>query len=188
MRSALTTNVGVLVGFIALLWLLEIIDLVLLRGGLDRLGIRPRDADQWWGILAAPLLHGGLAHLIANTVPLLVLGWLVLLRGLGTFVSVSMLAIVLGGLGVWLFADPRTIHIGASGLIFGLLGYLLLRAYFERSLSSILIALVVAVLYGGALFGVLPGQRGVSWEGHLFGFLSGVAAARFLIPSPQIRR
>jgi membrane associated rhomboid family serine protease len=89
---------------------------------------------------------------------------------------------------VWLFADPRTIHIGASGLIFGLLGYLLLRAYFERSLSSIFIALVVAVLYGGAIFGVLPGQRGVSWEGHLFGFLSGVAAARFLIPSPQIRR
>jgi membrane associated rhomboid family serine protease len=181
-------NAGLLVAFVAFIWVLELIDQLIFRGALDSLGIQPRNTDRWWGILAAPLLHGGLAHLIANTVPLLVLGWLVLLRGMSTFVTVSMLAVVLGGLGVWLFADPRTIHIGASGLIFGFLGYLLLRGYFERSVSSILIAVIVVVVYGGALWGVLPGQPGVSWEGHLFGFLSGVAAARFLIPSRDTRR
>jgi membrane associated rhomboid family serine protease len=181
-------NLSVLAWLVGVIWILEIVDQVVLRGALDRAGIRPRDVDQWWGILAAPLLHGGLAHLLANTVPLVVLGWLVLLRGIGTFLSVSALAVVLGGLGVFIFGDPRTIHIGASGLVFGLLGYLLLRGYFERSLSSVIISVIVAVLYGGALFGVLPGQRGVSWEGHLFGFLSGVAGARFLIPSRQIRR
>jgi membrane associated rhomboid family serine protease len=112
----------------------------------------------------------------------------VLLRGISTFLTVSALAVVLGGFGVFLLGDLRTIYIGVSGLLFGLLGYLLLRGYFERSLSSVIISVIVAVLYGGALFGVLPGQRGVSWEGHLFGFLSGVAGARFLIPSRQIRR
>ena len=176
-------NVAVLFWLVAVLWALEIVDLIVFRGGLDGLGIRPRDLDRWWGILAAPLLHGGLTHLIANTLPLVVLGWFVLLRGLNTFASVSGLAVVLGGLGVWLFADPRTIHIGASGLIFGYLGYLLLRGYFERSVSAIIVSVIVAVLYGGALWGVLPGRTGVSWEGHLFGFLSGAASARVLIPS-----
>ena len=181
-------NASILIWLVGLLWVIEIVDLLVLGSGLDRAGIRPRNLDQWWGILLAPLLHGGLAHLVSNTLPLLVLGWLVLLRGIGTFFSVSALAIVLGGLGVWLFADPRTIHIGASGLIFGFLGYLLLRGYFERSFSAIVVSVIVAVVYGGAIFGVLPGQAGVSWEGHLFGFLSGVAGARFLIPSRHIRR
>ena len=178
-------NVVVLFWLVVALWVIEILDLVVFRSGLDRWGIRPRDIDQWWGILAAPLLHGGLAHLIANTLPLVVLGWFVLLRGLTTFTTVTALAVVLGGLGVFLFADPRTIHIGASGLIFGYLGYLLLRGYFERSFSAIAVSVIVAVLYGGAIFGVLPGQPGVSWEGHLFGFLSGAASARVLIPSRQ---
>jgi membrane associated rhomboid family serine protease len=183
MLRVLGRNVGVLFWFVAFLWMLELIDLLLLSGALDRLGIHPRDLDRWWGILAAPFLHGGLPHLIANTVPLVVLGWFVMMRGLNTFLSVSALAVVLGGLGVWLFADPRTVHIGASGLIFGFLGYLLLRGFFERSLSAVFVAVIVAVLYGGALLGVLPGQPGVSWEGHLFGFLAGAAAARILIPS-----
>jgi membrane associated rhomboid family serine protease len=183
MLRVLGRNVGVLFWFVAFLWMLELIDLLLLSGALDRLGIHPRDLDHWWGIFAAPFLHGGLPHLIANTVPLVVLGWFVMMRGLNTFLSVSALAVVLGGLGVWLFADPRTVHIGASGLIFGFLGYLLLRGFFERSLSAVFVAVIVAVLYGGALLGVLPGQPGVSWEGHLFGFLAGAAAARILIPS-----
>jgi membrane associated rhomboid family serine protease len=164
------------------LWVLELFDLVVLHGALDTAGIHPRDLDQWWAILLAPFLHGGLAHLAANSIPLLVLGWLVLLRGLATFVAVSLAAILIGGIAVWLFGDPRSIHLGASGVIFGYLGYLLLRGYFERSFGSIAIAIIVAALYGGALFGVLPGQRGISWEGHLFGFLSGGGAARVLSP------
>jgi membrane associated rhomboid family serine protease len=179
-------NLVVLFWLVAALWVLELVDLLIFRGALDLLGIHPRDLDRWWGILTAPVLHGGLAHLIANTLPLVVLGWFVLLRGVGTFVSVTALAVILGGLGVWLFADPRSIHIGASGVIFGFLGYLLLRGFFERSLSAIIVAVIVAVLYGSAIWGVLPGQPGVSWEGHLFGFLAGAAAARILIPSRQM--
>ena len=159
MGRVLGRNVGVLFWFVALIWALELVDLLVLRGALDRLGIHPRDLDRWWGILAAPFLHGGLPHLIANTVPLVVLGWLVMLRGLNTFLSVSALAVVLGGLGVWLFADPRTVHIGASGLIFGFLGYLLLRGFFERSLSSVLVAVIVAVTQRHDLALVVDGDR-----------------------------
>lgn len=171
-----------MLGFLGVLWALELVDVLLLGESLDLFGIRPRNVDALSGILAAPFLHGGLAHLLANTIPLAVLGWLVLLRALKTFVIVTVLVTVIGGLAVWLFAAPNTIHIGASGLIFGYLGYLLLRGWFERSFTSILIAIVVAVVYGGALWGVLPGQRGVSWEGHLFGFLAGALSARLLAP------
>jgi membrane associated rhomboid family serine protease len=181
-------NAGVLLGFLAVMWVLELIDSVVLGSRLDAAGIRPRDLDQWWAIFAAPFLHGGLAHLVANTVPLLVLGWLVLLRGAGIFAAVSLAAIVVGGVGVWLLGRPGSIHLGASGVVFGYLGYLLLRGYFERSFGAIAVALLVAVIYGGALFGVLPGQRGISWEGHLFGFLGGVAAARVLTSSAASSR
>jgi membrane associated rhomboid family serine protease len=167
------------------LWALELIDQLIFHGALDAAGIHPRDPGHWWGILAAPFLHGGIAHIAANSIPLFVLGLLVLLRGLANFIAVSLTAMVVGGSGVFLFADPRTVHIGASGVIFGFLGYLLLRGYFERSFGAILIAIVVMVLYGGALFGVLPGQPGISWEGHLFGFLSGATAARLFKRGPS---
>jgi membrane associated rhomboid family serine protease len=178
-------QVTILVGFLTGLWVIELIDLLVLRRSLDRFGIRPRTDEGLLGILLAPFLHGGLPHLIANSVPLFLLGWLVLLRGVGTFLAVTAITVLLGGLGVWLFAGPNTIHIGASGLIFGYLGYLLLRGYFERSVGSILIALVVGALYGGALWGVLPSRPGVSWEGHLFGFLAGIVAARVLAARPR---
>ena len=180
--AQLQTQAGILVGFLGVMWLLELVDTFLLGGALDFYGIRPRSVSALPNILAAPFLHGGLEHLAANTIPLAVLGWLVLVRAIRTFVIVTIVVIVLGGLGVWLFAAPNSIHIGASGLIFGYLGYLLLRGYFERSFLSILIALVVALVYGGALLGVLPGQQGISWEGHLFGFLGGALAAWMLAP------
>ena len=167
----------VLAGLVGLMWLEEIADLVIFHGALDAGGIRPRTPAGLWGILFAPFLHGGFAHLLANTVPLLVLGWLVVLRSLRDFVWVSAVAVLLGGLGVWLFGGPNTVHIGASGLVFGYLGYLFLRGYWERSLSAVLIAVVAGVLYGGALWGILPLRRGISWEGHLFGFAGGATAA-----------
>ncbi len=162
---------------VALMWALELADLLLFRRSLDAWGIRPRTVSGLWGVAFAPFLHGGLGHLIANTVPLITLGWLVALRRAGDFIAVTVIVAVLGGLGVWLFARPGTIHIGASILIFGYLGFLLSRGFFERSFGSIVVALFVGLIYGGALWGVLPGQRGVSWEGHLFGFLAGVASA-----------
>src|SRR5215208_5258157 len=175
-------GIAVLMACVALAWVMELGDALIPGRWLDSHGIQPRTLSGLWGILLAPLLHGGFAHLIANTVPFLTLGFLVMLRGLGTFIGVSLLVIVLGGLGVWLLAPGNTIHIGASGLIFGYIGYLLARGYFERNFSSLGIAALVALLYGGALWGVLPGQLGISWQGHLFGFLSGVTTAGLLRP------
>ncbi len=176
MKAGLT----ILFGAVVLMWTLELVDLLFLRGSLDGAGIRPRTPDGLWGILFAPFLHGGLGHLVANTVPLLTLGFLVMLRRVADFLAVTGIAIVVAGLGVWLFGQPNTIHIGASGLVFGYLGYLLLRGYFERSVTSIVLSVIVGLLYGGALWGLLPGAPGISWQGHLFGFLGGGAAARLL--------
>jgi membrane associated rhomboid family serine protease len=162
-----------------LLWLLESVDL-LLGGALDGWGIRPRTWAGLGHILTAPWVHVGFGHLLANTVPLLILGFLVLLRGLPDFVTAALVATLTSGLGIWLFGGARTLHLGASGVIFGLLGYLLARAYFERSWLALLFAAVAAFLYGGMLWGVLPGTPGVSWLGHLFGLLGGVLAAWLL--------
>ncbi len=173
-------QIAVLFWLVTLIWSLELADLLFFRGALDGFGIWPRRVDWLWGILFAPFLHGGLGHLVANTGSLLFLGWLVLLRRVGNFLVVTVLAILTSGLGVWLFGRPGSIHIGASGLVFGYLGYLLLRGYFERSVSSIVLSVVIGLLYGGALSGLLPGVPGVSWEGHLFGFFGGAGAARLL--------
>jgi membrane associated rhomboid family serine protease len=167
----------VLFGLVVVAWVLEIGDAIIPGRWLDNQGIRPHTIAGLWGILFAPFLHAGFAHLAANTIPFLVLGFLVVVRGLSTFVGVSLLVIVFGGLGVWIFGSTNTDHIGASGLIFGYIGYLLGRGYFERGLWAIVIAMLVAVIYGSALWGVLPGDPRISWQGHLFGFLAGFGAA-----------
>ncbi len=160
---------------------LEAVDQFVVARSLDVSGIHPRDLQGLWGILCAPLLHGGFGHLAANTVPYLVLGWYVIAGRKGDFFLVSAIVIVLGGAGVWLTAPANSVHIGASGLIFGYLGFLLARGLFERSLGSILVAVIVGLLYGGLIFGVLPsGESGVSWQGHLFGFVGGAIAAKLL--------
>ena len=176
-------QVAILAVCVALAWVIELSDQLLFGGMLDRFGIRPRNLGGLWGIGAAPLLHGGWAHLLANTIPFVVLAWLVMLRRTRDFFLVTAIVVLLGGLGVWLIGGPGTVHIGASGLIFGYVGYLFGRGYFERSFGSILLALIVAVVYGSVLWGVLPGQRGISWEGHLAGFLAGVLAAKLVTPS-----
>lgn len=176
----LRTHALILGGFVALIWVLEFIDLFVFRGYLNLYGIRPRTMLGLRGILFAPFLHGSISHLMANTVPFLMLGWFVMLREISDFFVVSVITILASGLGVWLFGAPNSIHIGASGLVFGYFGFLLLRGYFERSFSSIVFSLIVGLLYGGLIWGVLPIRYGISWEGHLFGFLGGVLAARLL--------
>lgn len=180
--ATLKAQASILLVLVGLLWGLEVVDSVALGGALDGLGIRPRVAPQGlWGILAAPFLHAGFGHLLANTGPLVALGWLTMLRAIRDFFVVAVVGTLVSGLGVWLFGAPGTVHIGASGVVFAFIGYLLARGYFERSLAAIVLALVVAVTYGGALWGLLPvGGRGISWEGHLFGFLGGGVAARLL--------
>jgi membrane associated rhomboid family serine protease len=175
----LRTHVVILGGLITLMWVLEIVDQLTGRS-LDQLGIIPRTTVGLRGILFAPLLHGSFTHLLANTIPFLTLGWFVMLRRTSDFWIVSAIAMLVGGLGTWLIGAPYTVHIGASGVIFGYLGFLLFRGYFERSFISILLSVGVGALYGGLIWGVLPGRIGVSWEGHLFGFIGGAIAARLL--------
>jgi len=189
-RGELKTQATILGGFAALMWILEIIDLIVFRGVLDRYGVRPRSLIGLRGILFMPFLHGGLGHLIANTPTFLILGWFVMLRQTSDFFVVTGITMLVGGLGVWLVGSPYTFHVGASGLIFGYLGYLLLRGYFERRVASIFLSITAGLLYGGLIWGVLPSRPGVSWEGHLFGFIGGAIAARLLAQrrSTQLRR
>lgn len=145
-------------------------------------GIRPREIDGLWGILWAPFLHGSPEHLIANTVPLLILGWLVMLRDARHFIPVTLLSMLGAGLFAWTLGAPGSVHIGASGVVFGYLGFLILAGWFQRSLGAIALSILVTVLWGGVVVGVLPGQPGISWQAHLGGFLGGVLAARWLAP------
>lgn len=174
------TQAIVLGGFIAIIWILEIIDLLFFRGALDAYGLRPRSITGLRGILFSPFLHGGLAHVAANTIPFLTLGWLIMLRQTSDFLVVTAVTMLTSGIGVWLFGSPYTIHIGASGLVFGYFGFLLLRGYFERSVTAIFFSLAVGLLYGSLIWGVLPLQLGISWQGHLFGFIGGALTARLL--------
>lgn len=172
---------GVTIGlFVALLYVIEFID-ILMNSRLDQEGIAPRESDGLLGIIFAPLLHGGWGHLAANTVPALALGFLILLSGLRIWAGVTAVVWVVGGIGTWLTGGDNTVHIGASGLIFGWLTYLMVRGIFSVKIGQILLGVLILVFYGGLLWGVLPGQDGISWQGHLFGAIGGVLAAWLLV-------
>jgi membrane associated rhomboid family serine protease len=173
---------GLICAFVGLLYAIELVD-QLLRNRLDEEGVQPQTTDGLLGVLFAPLLHAGWGHLVGNTVPLLVLGFLILLSGVGLWAAVTAIVWVVGGLGTWLVAPPGTIHLGASVLIFGWLVYLVLRGFFSRRFGQIVLGLVILFLYGGLLWGVLPGQPGISWQGHLFGAIGGALAAVLLSDS-----
>jgi membrane associated rhomboid family serine protease len=158
------------------LYVIEAVDTAT-GGALDQNGIEPLQVDGLDGVLWAPLLHGNFAHLIGNTVPFLVFGFLAMAGGIRQFLVVTATIWVLSGLGVWLTGGSG-IHIGASGLIFGWLVFLLTRGFFARSGLQILLAVGLFFVWGGILFGVLPGQPGISWQAHLFGALAGLLAAR----------
>jgi membrane associated rhomboid family serine protease len=180
LTQELKSHILILGGIVAFLWIIEIIDFFVFRDSLNGLGIRPHHIQGLQGIFFAPFLHGNFNHLAANTLPLIILGWFVMLRDVKDFFVVTFITMIISGLGVWLFGSPNTIHIGASGVIFGYLGFLLLRGFFERSFVSIALSLVVGWLYGGLIWGVLPSQYGISWQGHLFGLIGGVFAAQIL--------
>lgn len=173
--------------FIAMLYVIEVLD-QLTGHALDRNGIRPLEESGLKGILFAPLLHADWAHLISNTVPALVLGFLVTLAGIGRFVKATAIIWILGGLGTWLLGNIDrcpigTNHIGASGLVFGWLGFLLVFGWLTRHLWQIAVSLAVLFYYGSILTGAIPvlsGCGGVSWQGHLCGAIAGVLAAYWL--------
>lgn len=163
---------------LAVMWVLETIDAVI-GHRLDQHGIGPRRLDGLDGIVWAPFLHGGFPHLIANTVPFALLGGLIALGAIRRFAIVTLVVAAISGAGTWLTGPANTIHIGASGLVFGYLTYLLARGFFARSIVYLLGGVVVFMVYGGVLWGVLP-SPGISWQGHLFGAIGGIAAAYLL--------
>ncbi len=192
MRDRVVSIVLLLI-FVAAIWLVYLVNILVFGGDLNRYGLAPMAlpyrflsefelsvpylAGSLRGILLAPLLHGSFSHLLSNTFPLFLLGGFVALRGTKTLVGLSLFVVVLGGLLVWLVGRPA-IHIGASGLVFGYFGYLVAQGWYERSFVSIAVAGAVLLLYGGIIFGVLPQAGFISWEGHLFGLIAGVLAAR----------
>ncbi|HYN80500.1 MAG TPA: rhomboid family intramembrane serine protease [Gemmatimonadaceae bacterium] len=166
----------ILGGTLATLWMVFFVT-ALSGGALFSLGVIPRTTIGLRGILFAPFLHASLAHIIANSIPFVVLGWLVMLRDARHFVPVTILAMISSGLMAWLIGAPGSVHIGASGVIFGYLGFLILSGWFARSFASILLSVLVIALWGGMVLGVMPGQAGISWQAHLGGFLGGAFAA-----------
>ncbi|WP_346041830.1 rhomboid family intramembrane serine protease [Actinomadura chokoriensis] len=168
----------ILIGSItAVMWVLEAFDYTT-NGWLDRFGIQPRDVDDLPDIFTAPFMHAGFGHLMANTLPFLILGFIAAARGIAKFLAASLIIIVVGGLGVWFLSSANTL--GSSILIFGFFGYLVGRGIFERRLLDIGIAVAVVAVYGTMIFGVIPGDPGISWQGHLFGLIGGVLASWFL--------
>ncbi|MEW1718459.1 rhomboid family intramembrane serine protease [Streptomyces sp. NPDC093109] len=164
-----------MIGWVALLWVLEAFNSA--TGSLSTYGLSPREVGELRDVIPMAFLHHGFDHLMSNTVPLLILGFLAALTGLRRFAAVVLTIMLVGGLGVWLTAADNTVTAGASGVVFGLLGYLLVRGFVDRNAVDIVTGLLVLLFYGSALWGVLPTNSAVSWQGHLFGLIGGVMAA-----------
>lgn len=168
-------GLALVAGMVAVMWAVEVVDLV--AGDLDSAGVRPRDTEGLAGIALSPFLHGGFAHLIGNTIPFLVLGAAIALGGLARIAAVTVIVAVVGGLGTWLTAPAGTIHIGASGLVFGYATYLVVRGVYSRRPLHLGAGLVVLAVFGATLVSGLVPTPGVSWQGHLFGAIGGAVAA-----------
>ena len=171
---AQTTVLG---GALVAMWVVFIASTVS-NGALLSLGIIPRTAIGLRGILFAPFLHGSLNHLLANSIPFVIFGWLVMLRDSRHFLPVTLAGMLGSGTLAWLLGAPGSVHIGASGVVFGYLGFLILSGWYARSVGSIILSIIVTVVWGGLIVGVMPGEAGISWQAHLGGFLGGVLAAR----------
>jgi membrane associated rhomboid family serine protease len=173
-----TLGLVLVAALVAMMWVIEIVDVF--AGDLDSAGIRPRDPEGLIGVALAPVLHGGFGHLAGNTVPFLLLGMAIALSGLARIVAVAVIVAVVGGLGTWLVAAEGTVHIGASGLVFGFAAYLVARGAYTRRALHLVGGLIVIFVYGSTLlFGLVP-TPGVSGSGHAFGAVGGVVAAWLL--------
>ena len=183
--EARTSGVLLIAGVATLMWVVEFVDLF--AGDLDGNGIRPRDADGLVGIALAPFLHSGFGHVLGNTIPFVALGATIALSGLARVVAVGAIVALVGGLGTWLVGPAGTVHVGASGIVFGFAAYLIARGVSTRRLMHLLVGLVVIALFGTTLLIGLVPTAGVSWQGHLFGAIGGIVAARALDSRPSRR-
>ncbi|MFD8415902.1 rhomboid family intramembrane serine protease [Streptomyces sp. NPDC059650] len=166
-----------MLGWVALLWVLEAVDYAT-GHALDQYGVVARDPGSLTGIVTGSFLHFGFDHVASNSVPLLVLGFIAALSGIRRFLAVCGIIILAEGIGTWLISPPNTMTLGASGVVFGLFGYLLVRGFVERRVLGIAVSLGVAAVWGSTMLtGVLPIHEGVSWQGHLCGLAAGIATA-----------
>jgi membrane associated rhomboid family serine protease len=181
-----TNGLLLVAAMVALMWMLEIVD-VAADHRLDNYGIHPRDIDGLAEIFAAPFLHAGFGHLISNTVPFLAMGAAIALGGLLRVALVTLIVAVVSGAGTWLIAGSNSVHLGASGVVFGFASYLVSRGILSRRLSELAVGVVVVAIWGiGLLQGLLPQER-ISWQAHLFGAIGGVVAAAVLAGRREAR-
>jgi membrane associated rhomboid family serine protease len=176
-REQWRQGASIVLGMAAVMWILEVID-SLDSHRLDRDGIVPRNFSHLYGILLAPFLHASFGHLIANTVPFLILGLAIALVSAGRVLAITAIIVLVSGLGTWLTAASGSVTVGASGIVFGYATYLISRGVFDRRLGEIAIGAVVGVVFGGALVSGLIPHSGISWQAHLFGGVGGVLAAQ----------
>jgi membrane associated rhomboid family serine protease len=185
-RDARAVGFQVVAALVVVMWAVEIVDSID-DHALDRHGIQPRDGDGLIGIVTAPFLHASFGHLMANTIPFAVMGFAIAFKGAARVLAVTAIVALVGGLGTWLVAPENSVHIGASGVVFGYATYLLSRGFFDRDFFELLIGVGVAFVWGSALLGGLLPRDGISWQGHLFGAVGGLVAARLLAPAREPR-
>lgn len=169
--------VVLMAAFIAVIWILQIFNWTVGYRLDSEFGVLPHHVSRLPEIFTAPFLHFSWQHLEGNTVPLFVLGVLAAYRGLAKFLLLTLIVAVASGLAVWLFQSGNELTVGASGLIFGYFGYVVIRGFFDRNLVDIGVGVVAGLLYWTILQVAIPGTPGISWIGHLGGLVGGVAAA-----------
>ena len=161
--------------FSVVLWVVHLLSL-LFNEDLSKLGLLPRNLVGLLGILTSPLIHADFSHLISNTIPLIILGWIIFYFHPKVSYILFIFIYLVTGLLVWIFAR-QVYHIGASGIVYGFVSFLFFSGIFRRDNTSIALALVITFLYGGLVWGMIPGWKGISWESHLFGAITGFVAA-----------
>lgn len=173
--KSFTYNIPTLLIVLAILWGIQILNAI---SGykFNQLGIYPRQFKGLLGVIFSPLLHGSYSHLFLNSIPLFILTNFVLINGWGTFVSVTLIVVIITGILTWLLAR-KAYHIGASGVIMGYWSYLLVNAYYQHSMLAIILAVVCLLYFSSMFLSIFPDKPTSSWEGHLFGLISGVAAS-----------
>lgn len=174
--SAVSTGVG----FLAVIWAVFVVDAVVFGGRLSQFGLHPRDSSGWYGIFLAPLLHANLAHVMSNSLAGALFASLIAFTSKRLFWQVTLIVTVIAGALTWLIGGINTVHIGASGLVYGWLAFLIVRGFVNKSIVQAILGIILASTYSGLIWGVVPTQAAVSWEMHFFGALGGILAAVWL--------
>lgn len=164
------------VTYVVVIWAVHIVNQYVLGGSLLAYGVHPLDTTAWWTVFTAPLIHGNFAHLISNTIPGALFTFVIAASGKHVWLKSTLIITLVAGMGTWLIGGVGTVHIGASGVLYGWFAYLLVRGIFNRSMAQLAIGVVIASVYSGLIWGIFPTMPGVSWQAHLCGFIGGIIA------------